>query len=82
MTPTAKETLIRKHFHGLADWQWEELKDQFPYSEIPFIMEEYADQKAKEAFEAAMERINDPLNKGFTMLKYGSYEQYKKEAGK
>lgn len=34
-----KEEIIRRHFHGFSDEQWNELKNQFPYSEIPFIID-------------------------------------------
>jgi hypothetical protein len=34
-----KEELIRRHFHGISDEQWNDLKNQFPYSEIPFIVD-------------------------------------------
>lgn len=30
--------VIRNHFHGFSDEQWEELKTTFPYAEIPFIV--------------------------------------------
>ena len=36
------EEIILKHFHGFTKEQWAELKDRFPYCEIPAIMEEYA----------------------------------------
>lgn len=32
--------IIRRKFHGFSDEQWENLKDTFPYSEIPFIVKE------------------------------------------
>lgn len=34
-----KEEIIRRHFHGFSDEQWNELKNQFPFSEIPFIVD-------------------------------------------
>ena len=36
----SKEDVIRRKFHGFSDEQWEELKDIFPYNEIPAIIDE------------------------------------------
>jgi len=33
------EQILRAKYHGLSNWQWEELKDQFPYSEMPSAMQ-------------------------------------------
>lgn len=32
------EHLIRSFYHGFSDEQWKDLKNTFPYSEIPFII--------------------------------------------
>lgn len=42
------EEVSKSYFHGFSDKQWEELKDQFPYSVIESIAKEYAKQKCKE----------------------------------
>jgi hypothetical protein len=39
-----KEQIIRRHFHGFSDEQWDELKNRFPYCEIPAIIDDYAER--------------------------------------
>jgi len=34
------DSIIRSHFHGFSDSQFNELKKEFPFSEIPFIIRE------------------------------------------
>ena len=34
-----KEDVIRQHFHEFTDEQWKDLKDSFPYSKIPYIID-------------------------------------------
>ena len=36
--------IIRSHFHGFSDDQWNKLKKEFPYSEIPHILNDYSQQ--------------------------------------
>ena len=38
--------IIREKFHGFSDEQWDELKNTFPYSEIPFIVKRALENKA------------------------------------
>lgn len=44
----SKEEILKEKFHGFSSEQWEELKNRFPYSEIPFAMDTYADELRKE----------------------------------
>lgn len=37
-----KEKIIRKKFHCFSDEQWQIIKKEFPYNEIPYILNEYA----------------------------------------
>lgn len=48
METTNNEKLIRAYFHMFSDEQWEEMKIQFPYSQIPFIVKECNLQTLKE----------------------------------
>ena len=38
--PNQYDDIMRKHFHGFSDEQWNEEKHFFPYSEIPYIIED------------------------------------------
>jgi len=34
-----KEEIIRRHFHGYTDEKWNEKKNEYPFSEIPYIVD-------------------------------------------
>lgn len=46
--PDGAEEVIRRHFHGFSDEQWEYLKNEFPYCEIPYILNDFARQSLRE----------------------------------
>ena len=39
---------MKKHFHGFSKEQFDEEKNNFPYCEIPFIMQSWADIQCAE----------------------------------
>ena len=42
------DKIIRASFHGFSDEQWQELKNTFPYSEIPFIVKRALEAQQQE----------------------------------
>lgn len=63
------EDILRRKFHGFSDEQWEELKTQFPYVEMPFAMREIAWQ----AWEELRRQIEEQEYEG--VPKYDEYKE-------
>ena len=69
--------IIRKHFHGFSDDQWNKLKNAFPYSEIPHILNDYSQQLYPTNDEKSdlREDIEKLVDKGYSFqVQYKDYE--------